>query len=76
MGGKDPPTPYLLDTRGNRIFKDQEKEEKHSEIWSNIFKATEEENRKYDREQERIVNRYNERHDLDPNPINMQIWID
>ena len=60
----EPATPYILDNRGNRIYEETEKEEKYREIWSNVFRISDEENTNFDQQQERIVERYLQRHNF------------
>ena len=51
-------TIYLLDNKGRKIFKTEEKEEAFRYIWSNVFRITDEENQLFCRENERRINRY------------------
>ena len=44
MGGGQTPAPYILDSRGNKITDDRNIEAKFREIWSNIFRISDEEN--------------------------------
>ena len=50
MGSKIKQTPYIYDSRGNKIYEDIEKETKFREIWENIFRITDEENNQFDRQ--------------------------
>ena len=58
QGGKQEIVPYLKDNRGNKLYKDEEKEEQFRTVWKDIFKITEEENRNFCPETERLVNIY------------------
>ena len=48
MGGDTVKIPYLLDRNGGKIHGTKEKEERFRDIWSNIFKISDDENQEFD----------------------------
>ena len=58
QGGKQEIIPYLKDERGNKIYKDEDKEKQFRKVWKDVFRITEEENRNFCRTTEREVNEY------------------
>ena len=47
-------TPYLINQNGDKIYSDQNKLKLYHEIWSNIFKIFDEENRDFELNTENI----------------------
>ena len=58
QGGKQEIVPYIKDERGNKLYKDEEKEQQFRLVWSKIFKITDEENANFCPITEREVNEY------------------
>ena len=56
MGNKDILAPYLTKPDGGKVYTDQNKLKLYHEIWTNIFKISEDENRNFDPINERRVN--------------------
>ena len=58
MGSTNETTPYLKDETGAKRYKETEKEEIFRKTWSEVFKISEAENRKFCNETEIMVNRF------------------
>ena len=56
-------TTYILDRQGTRKYEDSEKEETFRDIWTDIFRITDEDNVTFDAENERRINDYMTRND-------------
>ena len=69
MGGRQVTVPYILDSRGNKITDDINKEEKFREIWMNIFRISDEENANFDADLDRRVTEFMDRNDYRITPF-------
>lgn len=57
-GVENTQTPYILDAQQNKIYDSAGKENIFRNIWSNVFKITDEENQEFDDENENLVLEY------------------
>ena len=58
MGSNDTQTPYLAKQNGDRVYSDENKLKLFHEIWTNIFRISNEENRDFEQNTENRVNEY------------------
>ena len=65
MGGNNNIIPYLVDTQGNKIFTERDKEGVFRDIWKNIFKIDPRDNQTFDLNHERTVQNYLHAHDFE-----------
>ena len=65
MGGNKIITPYLVDTQGNKIFTENDKEGVLRDTWKNIFKIDPKDNQTFDLNHERMVQNYLHAHDFE-----------
>ena len=65
MGGNNNIIPYLVDTQGNKIFTERDKEGVFQDIWKNIFKIDPRDNQTFDLNHERMVQNYLHVHDFE-----------
>ena len=68
MGGKEETTPFLKDNRGQKCYKDEEKEKLFREIWQDIFRISNQENQNFCQQKEEEVKAFldQNRHRLTP----------
>ena len=50
--------PYLVDSNGNKLYTDEEKEEAMRRQWQNVFRISDEENQDFDQQFEQEINNY------------------
>ena len=65
MGGNNNIMPYLVDTQGNKIFTERDKEVLFRDIWKNIFKIDPRDNQTFDLNHESMVQNYLHAHDFE-----------
>ena len=58
MGGKEEKITYMKNENGDKLYSDKEKEELFRKEWKNVFRISNEENRKFCQEKEREVAEY------------------
>ena len=58
MGDNKNMTPYIINRQGDKIYEDADKEQTFRDIWTDIFRITDEENRNFDMTNDRRVNEY------------------
>ena len=65
MGGNNNTTPYLVDTQGNKIHTDKDKEGVFQDIWKNLLKIDPRDDQAFDLNHKRMVQDYLHAHDFE-----------